>query len=110
MVFERATQQSVPIDDKLAQTQRAIREQQNIIEDFQIKIQKHVEKLTALRREEKILLEEQTLFELEKVQRELSEADKKGGKKEEEFAKEMRYEVTMLRQMLGFDALYEAEF
>ncbi|TEY39877.1 hypothetical protein BOTCAL_0448g00030 [Botryotinia calthae] len=75
--LKAATQQSAQSINILAQTQHTIHEHQKQIEDFQIKIQKHVRHIAALRQEEQALLKEKTNFEVGKIQRELYDIDMK---------------------------------
>ncbi|TGO82830.1 hypothetical protein BPOR_0749g00050 [Botrytis porri] len=100
-------QQSTQSKDTLTKTRNAIREHQKQIEDFQLNIQKHVQYIAALRQEEQALLKEQTLFEVEKIQRELCDVDKENKQCKVE---EKKHEDMVAKQMLVHDVLYEGEF
>ncbi|TGO45143.1 hypothetical protein BCON_0418g00060 [Botryotinia convoluta] len=106
-VLKADTQQSTQFTNTIAQTQHAIREHQKQIEDFRIKIQKHVQKIAALRQEEQALLKEQTRFEVERLHRELCDVDKENKQREVE---EKKYKDMMAKQILIHEILYEGEF
>ncbi|TGO33823.1 hypothetical protein BHYA_0225g00060 [Botrytis hyacinthi] len=106
-VLKAVAQQSAQSTNTIAQTQHAIREHQKQIEDFQIKIQKHVQQVAALRKEEQALLKEQTLFEVEKIQHELCDGDK--GNKQRKVEEE-KHKNMMAKQTLAHEILYEGEF
>ncbi|KAK6595168.1 hypothetical protein H4I95_10526 [Botrytis cinerea] len=103
-VLKAATQQPTQSKNTLAEIQHKIREHQKQIEDFQIKIQKHVQQIAALRQEEQALLKEQTIFEVGKIQRELCDVDKKNKQHE---ADEKKNRDTMAKHMLLHKVLYE---
>ncbi|TGO45682.1 hypothetical protein BOTNAR_0647g00090 [Botryotinia narcissicola] len=101
------SQEFTESSNTIAQTQHAIREHQKQIEDFPIKIQKHVQQIAALRQEEQALLKKQTLFEVGKLQSELFYVDKENKQLEVE---EEKHKNMMAKQILVHEILYEGEF
>ncbi|THV47437.1 hypothetical protein BGAL_0311g00240 [Botrytis galanthina] len=101
-VLKAVAQQSTQSTNTITQTQYAIREHQKQIEEFQIKIHKHVQQVAGPRKEEQALLEKQTLFEVEKIQHELCDIDK--GNKQREVEEEKH------KNMMAKQILYEGEF